>query len=180
MEDILPGGEEWLDGPDTGISSQSPQLTGTELRINVRGGADTERVDTGSNEESRVPDVMILDTVDPYMDLLPPRFPGGLPMDEASTTPQTSTTPIPHGTLTPPLTSQPHEPVRDSENDDFYWKRFDILASAPTDHAFYDRPVGQHSRTFMARLHKEYRALSTGLPGTLASVCVTSSDAGIL
>lgn len=170
MDDILPGGEGWSDGPDTGISllSSYPIFAGQ--------GMDPGKVNTDANEEGETSDPMILDTMDVYMhfsEIDPPLFPGGLPMDDASTT---STTPVPHGLLTPPLTSQSHEPLRDSENDDLYWKRFDILPSTPTDHAFYDRPVAQPSRTFMARLHKEYRALSTGLPGTFVLVCLTGSN----
>lgn len=45
------------------------------------------------------------------------------------------------------------------------WKRFEILPSAPPDHAFYSTTAGQPSRTFLARLTKEYRALSNSLPG---------------
>jgi ubiquitin-conjugating enzyme E2 O len=46
-----------------------------------------------------------------------------------------------------------------------YWKRFDILPGAPLDHAFYSSPPAQTSRTFLARLNKEYRVLSSSLPG---------------
>lgn len=45
------------------------------------------------------------------------------------------------------------------------WKRFDILPSAPVDHAFYNTPPCQPSRQFMSRLSKEYRALESSLPG---------------
>ena len=181
MEDILPGGEEWLDGPETGVTSLPPQLMWTDQTTDTGEGTDTEKVDMGVNGEAETSDAMALGTLDVYTDLSaldPPRFPGGLPMDDVSTTPQISTTPVPPGPSTPPLTSRPREPLRDSENDDLYWKRFDILPSAPTDHAFYDRPAPQPWREFMARLHKEYRALSTGLPGALISVCLTGSNAG--
>lgn len=50
-------------------------------------------------------------------------------------------------------------------DDDSPWKRFEILPSAPSDHAFYTTSAGQPSRTFLARLTKEYRALSNSLPG---------------
>ena len=48
---------------------------------------------------------------------------------------------------------------------DSLWKRFEILSSAPADHAFYSTSAGQPSRTFLTRLTKEYRALSNSLPG---------------
>ena len=46
------------------------------------------------------------------------------------------------------------------------WKRFDILPSAPADHAFHSTTPAQPSRQFLSRLSKEYRALSSSLPGT--------------
>ena len=45
------------------------------------------------------------------------------------------------------------------------WKRFEILPSAPLDHAFYGTTSSQPSRQFLSRLSKEYRALQSGLPG---------------
>ena len=183
MEDILPGGEEWLDGPVTGISSIPPQLMWADQRIDVVEGPETGKAGADAGGEGGMSDAIILDTMEDYTgspELDPPRFPGGLPMDDVSATPQISTTPIPPGTSTPPLTPQPRKSLRNLENDDLYWKRFDILPSVPTDHAFYDRPVARPSRTFMGRLQKEYRALSTGLPGTLILVCVTGSHTGFL
>lgn len=50
-------------------------------------------------------------------------------------------------------------------DDNSLWKRFEILPSAPTDHAFYSTSASQPSRAFLARLTKEYRALSSSLPG---------------
>jgi len=159
MEDALLE-EEWLDGPDgIPLPPLPPHLMPLHFGVGVG---------TGDGDEE-MSDTMILGTMDTYMDVTgtdPPQIPGGLPIDDASITPQVSTTPVPQGTSTPQPTSQPHEPaLRDSDNDDRYWKRFDVLPSAPTDHAFFDKPVAQPSRAFMARLHKEYRALSTGLPG---------------
>jgi ubiquitin-conjugating enzyme E2 O len=46
-----------------------------------------------------------------------------------------------------------------------HWKRFEILPDAPRDHAFYNSTPSQPSRNFLTRLQKEYRALSTSLPG---------------
>jgi ubiquitin-conjugating enzyme E2 O len=45
------------------------------------------------------------------------------------------------------------------------WKRFDILGSAPHDHAFYATAPSQPSKNFLGRLTKEYRVLLSSLPG---------------
>lgn len=52
-----------------------------------------------------------------------------------------------------------------SEGAETHWKRFEILPSAPVDHAFYGSAPAQPSRTFLARLNKEYRVLESSLPG---------------
>jgi ubiquitin-conjugating enzyme E2 O len=171
MEDVFPGGDEWLDGHEAGNGSfPFPPGYANEL-MGLDWGGDMSIVDVdpsasaGGEEE-----IMISDAMDTYID-----FPGGLPMDDTSITPLLSTTPVPYDPSPP--TSQPNGPLRDSENDDIYWKRFDVLSTAPADHAFYDRPVAQPSRSFMARLHKEYRALSTGLPGRGIFISMMNSDA---
>ncbi|KLO15052.1 hypothetical protein SCHPADRAFT_902766 [Schizopora paradoxa] len=46
-------------------------------------------------------------------------------------------------------------------------KRFDILPSAPVDHAFYTSTSVDPSRQFMSRLSKEYKALTTSLPDSI-------------
>lgn len=46
------------------------------------------------------------------------------------------------------------------------WKRFEVLSTAPPDHAFYNSAPAQPSRSFLGRLSKEYRVLSNSLPGT--------------
>ena len=53
-----------------------------------------------------------------------------------------------------------------------HWKRFEILPEAPHDHAFYNSTASQPSRNFLTRLQKEYRALSSSLPGRLFLVHV--------
>lgn len=45
------------------------------------------------------------------------------------------------------------------------WSRFEILPSAPPDHAFYTTPHAQPSKAFLGRLNREYRALKSSLPG---------------
>ncbi|KAI0815073.1 hypothetical protein BC629DRAFT_1469034 [Irpex lacteus] len=54
-----------------------------------------------------------------------------------------------------------------SEGAETHWKRFEILPSAPVDHAFYGSAPAQPSRTFLARLNKEYRVLESSLPETI-------------
>lgn len=48
------------------------------------------------------------------------------------------------------------------------WKRFDMLPSAPPDHAFYSSAPAQPSKAFLGRLSKEYRVLANSLPGLWA------------
>lgn len=55
--------------------------------------------------------------------------------------------------------------VDDDEDKASHWKRFDILPGAPHDHAYYNSTPSQPSRNFLTRLQKEYRALSSSLPG---------------
>lgn len=50
------------------------------------------------------------------------------------------------------------------------WKRFNILPSAPLDHAFISSPPAQPSKSFLGRLTKEYRILSDSLPGQFMSL----------
>lgn len=185
MEDALLDGGEWLDGPDglPLLPPLPPYLIpphfGRGEDVGADTGVDTEEGGGDRNEGKEISDAMILDIMDTYMDVAgvdpPQTSAGGLLMDDTSTTPQVSTTPVPQDPSTPQPTSQPHEPLQDSENDDFCWKRFDILPSAPADHAFFSKPIAQPSRAFMARLHKEYRALSTGLPGGLALIHTTDT-----
>ena len=51
------------------------------------------------------------------------------------------------------------------------WQSFQILPSAPSNHAFISQPTGQPTRTFTQRLNKEYRVLSSSLPGKHTKVC---------
>jgi ubiquitin-conjugating enzyme E2 O len=51
------------------------------------------------------------------------------------------------------------------EDKETHWKRFEVLPSTPVDHAFYTSTPAQPSRNFLARLSKEYRVLSSSLPG---------------
>ncbi|KAK0208164.1 hypothetical protein DFS33DRAFT_1451263 [Desarmillaria ectypa] len=55
----------------------------------------------------------------------------------------------------------------DEENDDFPWKRFDIIPSAPHDHAYYASPPTQPSKSYLSRLQREYRILQSSLPESI-------------
>ncbi|KAG5653348.1 hypothetical protein H0H81_000970 [Sphagnurus paluster] len=47
------------------------------------------------------------------------------------------------------------------------WNRFEVLSSAPPDHAFISSPPAQPSKAFLGRLTKEYRVLSNNLPDSI-------------
>ena len=79
---------------------------------------------------------------------------------EGEATTDSAKQPIPEQ-MKPTLSSHSEE-VIDQDSD---WKRFDILPSAPVDHAYYTTTPSQPSRAFLTRLQKEYRALSSSLPG---------------
>jgi ubiquitin-conjugating enzyme E2 O len=51
------------------------------------------------------------------------------------------------------------------------WKRFDILPCAPHDHAYISSTPSQPSKSFLGRLTKEYRVLSSSLPGLCKVQC---------
>ncbi|OCH96053.1 hypothetical protein OBBRIDRAFT_766074 [Obba rivulosa] len=59
--------------------------------------------------------------------------------------------------------ASPMEP----EDEKSSWRRFEILSSAPPDHAFYGSTPAQPSRQFLARLSKEYRVLASSLPDSI-------------
>ncbi|KAG1838169.1 hypothetical protein F4604DRAFT_1998295 [Suillus subluteus] len=47
------------------------------------------------------------------------------------------------------------------------WKKFEVLPGTLRDHAFYSSVSNQPSKNYLARLTKEYRALSTSLPDSI-------------
>ena len=57
------------------------------------------------------------------------------------------------------------DPKFNADGDGENWKRFDVLASAPVDHAFYSSTPATPSRAFLSRINREYRALADSLPG---------------
>ena len=54
---------------------------------------------------------------------------------------------------------------QDDDHDETVWKRFEISATAPPDHAFFSSSPGQPSKLFLGRLRREYHILATSLPG---------------
>jgi ubiquitin-conjugating enzyme E2 O len=54
----------------------------------------------------------------------------------------------------------------DSHNEAPAPPQFDVLPSAPRDHAFYDSPPVQMSGPFLVRVTREYRVLQNCLPGS--------------
>ncbi|THV05997.1 hypothetical protein K435DRAFT_744206 [Dendrothele bispora CBS 962.96] len=71
-----------------------------------------------------------------------------------------------------------HTPREESEDDNMTdnspneekktsWKHFDILPQVPPDHAYYSTIPMQHSRSFLARLQREYHILSGSLPDSI-------------
>lgn len=76
----------------------------------------------------------------------PPPFPGSFP-----------------ALSTPAAASSHISAVLESNS---FWRSFAVLGSAPADHAFLSSvPQAQPNKTFLQRLNKEYRVLSSSLPG---------------
>ncbi|KAJ2919249.1 hypothetical protein MD484_g1157, partial [Candolleomyces efflorescens] len=48
-----------------------------------------------------------------------------------------------------------------------HWQRFEILPSAPVDHAYYSTTPGTPSKAFLGRMQREYRVLSSSLPESI-------------
>lgn len=62
-------------------------------------------------------------------------------------------------------TSQEANDASHPDDSDLPWKRFDITSSCPVDHAYYSSSPAQPSKSFLGRLRKEYRILTSSLPG---------------
>ena len=96
-----------------------------------------------------------------------PRPPSPMPMvvdDAPSMVSAASAADPPHPSDVPKDATKDDEDD-DEEEDGKPWKRFEILPSAPVDHAYYSTAPAQPSRSFMSRLTKEYKALQSSLPG---------------
>ncbi|KAF8913015.1 hypothetical protein CPB84DRAFT_1722037 [Gymnopilus junonius] len=66
-----------------------------------------------------------------------------------------------------PHLSEVSTPMIEYNEDDVKWNRFEILASAPPDHAFYSSPPSQPSKIFLGRISREYRVLRSSLPDSI-------------
>ncbi|KAG1730799.1 hypothetical protein EDD22DRAFT_982603 [Suillus occidentalis] len=66
-----------------------------------------------------------------------------------------------------PVSSSNTSPDNEDGHAPSPWKKFEVLPDAPHDHAFYSSVSNQPSKNFLARLTKEYRALSTSLPDSI-------------
>jgi ubiquitin-conjugating enzyme E2 O len=79
--------------------------------------------------------------------------------------PVSPTSSVPHDSA---LLSTPHVVpplMEDDTKEELTWKGFDILSCAPRDHAYFSSIPSQPSKSFLGRLTKEYRVLSSSLPG---------------
>lgn len=87
----------------------------------------------------------------------------------------TPVTPLAHAADRLPSPDVPKDaspsPDLDSDEPESPWKRFDVLPSAPVDHAFYTSAPAQPSKAFLGRLTKEYRVLASSLPGSSFICC---------
>lgn len=92
------------------------------------------------------------------------RVPGAWPSSNGGTELASTNTTLETNELAPIVTHDETETQSNALGEPS-WKRFDILPSAPLDHAFYSTPPCQPSRQFVSRLSKEYRALESSLPG---------------
>lgn len=135
---------------------------------NVSGEADT---DEWVDDEEDAMDVDEESWADPAMEVSTPEPAAGVSLaSDGVNTPEPPT-------LRPTSPDVPKDAVEDESDknaqpaEEPNWKRFEILASAPVDHAFYSSVPAQPSRNFLARLNKEYRVLSTSLPGVWPFIC---------
>ncbi|KAI5120830.1 hypothetical protein M0805_007017 [Coniferiporia weirii] len=102
-----------------------------------------------------------------FYGMVPGAWPAGDEHEEAIP-PLACSTPRPGPVVIDTSTTVDGAPQPDSkELPDPTWKRFEILPSAPADHAFYGTLPAQPSRQFLARLTKEYRALASSLPESI-------------
>jgi ubiquitin-conjugating enzyme E2 O len=60
------------------------------------------------------------------------------------------------------------------DKDSSPWHRFEILPSAPMDHAYFatKSSSAQPPKSFLTRLSKEYRVLASSLPSTFLLLCI--------
>lgn len=168
--------EDLSDSGDSYGSHDEPEQV---WAMNERGEWEVE-VDDGDDWSTDEESAMVVDaegwlSTDPTAMQLTEDIPVAetkVPPVEVATPELPAARPEPEGVLNgpAPLEDGDRPAVSASEEDkEKYWKRFEILSSVPIDHAFYTSTPAQPSRSFLARLSKEYRVLSSSLPGTLVS-----------
>jgi ubiquitin-conjugating enzyme E2 O len=77
-----------------------------------------------------------------------------------------ASTPAAAGVKETPAEASSSKEEEEEEVVEVPWERFAVLPEAPPDHAFMSTTPTQPSRNFMTRLTKEYRVLSSSLPGS--------------
>lgn len=136
---------------------------GNEVMEVIEGDAGGEDEGAWEDYDSGAEDEMMVDAVIQSLD--------DARAVEAAASEQPSTVVHGHenGATSSGISSTIHSPPPEMDDDDanIPWAKFKVLPSAPPDHAFLSKGTrgGQQSRQFMSRLSKEYRLLTTGLPG---------------
>ncbi|KAH7929335.1 hypothetical protein BV22DRAFT_1109934 [Leucogyrophana mollusca] len=101
---------------------------------------------------------------------VPAHLPGNVTPDVADSVSMLSASPPTATGDLPQVLAGDEDDQVDTESADGHgspWKRFDILPSAPADHAFFSSKPDQPSKSFLGRLTKEYRAISSSLPDSI-------------
>ena len=151
--DDLEGGEE---DNDEGVWLKNDQGI-WQYRLHNADDDDWEEMDDSEDEETQAEEIFSMDvdevpSLESSMATSIATFPSVVfQTQDEDTEPDTS----------PDLEGETIENV----TNDIPWTRFDILPSAPQDHAFYSSTPAQPSKVFLGRLSKEYRVLSGSLPG---------------
>jgi len=129
-----------------------------------------EDEDEDDEDEDGNGDVMDVDTWADEIDVpLDDGMPDSLIPRDATPDVVDSVSPLPASpSNTSPDTTQ-EVILQEDDDTDSPLKKFEIIPNAPHDHAFYSSVPCQPSKNFLARLTKEYRALSNSLPGLFFS-----------
>ncbi|THH08339.1 hypothetical protein EW145_g2772 [Phellinidium pouzarii] len=128
-----------------------------DVNMDMDGSADVEH-DDGLDAES---------SNDPLNGLVPGAWPIGDENKESSPPLACSTPRLDSEAIDYSINGEDTLKAAPEEAPDSSWTRFELLSSAPRDHAFYSTPPARPSRQFLTRLTKEYRALSSSLPESI-------------
>ncbi|KAH9855005.1 hypothetical protein C2E23DRAFT_875028 [Lenzites betulinus] len=133
----------------------------------VEGTIDDDDDEWESADEDLDGDDMDVDNGDewsPSADTVTVPPPANVVPAPANTAPATKADPVPTAPPDTKAATVNEDAAQDAETP---WKRFEVLPSAPVDHAYYNTPPAQHTRQFMARMSKEYKALQSSLPDSI-------------